>query len=145
MKVLMSMFKSLEHLKRPKESGKGGIQATILEYLGTLEAMGKLLVIRNQTGALKAGRGHESSYEQRYIKFGRKGSADILVWLPGGQGIMFEVKREGEKQTREQKVFQAKCDKLRIPYYVVRSVASVKLILDRSHHGTPPGLEKHHA
>jgi len=121
----MSMFKSLEHLKRPKESGKGGIQATILEYLETLEAMGKLLVIRNQTGALKAGRGHE----QRYIKFGRKGSADILVWLPGGQGIMFEVKREGEKQTREQKVFQAKCDKLRIPYYVVRSVAAVKLIL----------------
>jgi len=117
----MSMFKSVETMKRPRESGRDGIQAAILEYLEVLEAQGKLMVIRNQSGAFK--------HDNRFIRFGRKGSADVMVWLPNGQGIMLEVKREGGKQTREQKVFQAKCDKLRIPYYVVRSVAAVKLIL----------------
>jgi hypothetical protein len=57
------------------------------------------------------------------------GVADIIVLLPGGKTVFFEVKAPGEKQSKNQVVFQDRVRALGYNYHVVRSVDEVCIIM----------------
>lgn len=66
--------------------------------LGLLDLM-SIKAWRNNTGALKDSKG-------RLVRYGLKGSADIIGILPDGRFLSVECKREGGKVRPEQKQFQ---------------------------------------
>lgn len=77
---------------------KGQDEATVLkECLQYLQSMG-LYVWRNNTGACKSGR--------RFVRFGYKGSSDILGITKDGRFLAVECKREkGGILSDDQKTF----------------------------------------
>jgi len=114
------------------------IQKAIKDYLQILENQGKLMFLRNQAGGYATKEGH-------YIKMGKKGSPDLLVWVKSGKSIpvsvispdtdwieienlraiALEVKSATGTQSKDQKEWQDKFEKLGGEYYIVRSVDEV--------------------
>ena len=115
------------------------IQRAIKDYLQVLENQGKLMFIRNNSGAMPV-KGQNGKI--RYIKFGKKGSADILVFLPRCEqtdigmsviileAIAIEVKTTIGKISPAQKIWQANWEKLGGGYHIVRSLEEVRKIID---------------
>jgi len=116
------------------------IQRAIKDYLQILENQGKLMFIRNNSGAMPV-KGQNGKI--RYIKFGKKGSADILVWKPSAEwddlayrevnvvrAIALEIKSSTGKISPAQKEWQEKFEKLGGEYYIVRSVEEVVEIVN---------------
>ena len=60
---------------------------------------------RNNTGAVQIAPG-------RFMRFGKKGSSDILGVLPGGRFLCIECKSKGGKLSPEQKQFLADVQEL---------------------------------
>lgn len=60
----------------------------------------------------------------------RPGVADLCLWLGNGRVAYLEVKNEVGKQSEAQKRFEARCKANGYPYYVVRSVRDVQLVLE---------------
>ena len=115
------------------------IQRVILDYLQIQENMGKLMFQRSNSLNVATKDGH-------YIKTGKKGSPDILVWMSGRyyrginqddfpklkkfiRTIALEVKSETGKQTPEQIEWQKQFEKFGGEYFIVRDVDSVLRIL----------------
>lgn len=74
---------------------EAGLQKGALQLLRTVHGV---YCWRNNTGSWKVG--------DRYVKFGLKGSSDILGVLgPHGRFLAVELKAQGEKPTPEQRVF----------------------------------------
>lgn len=73
------------------------IQRQILEWL----AYQGIFSWRNNTGAIVS----EYKGKQRFMRFGMKGSPDIIGILKDGKFLAIEVKRKGGKMTSEQIVF----------------------------------------
>ncbi len=112
----------------------------INDYLQYQRNQGKLMYIRNNTGAIPIADGKT---KRRFIRFGDKGSPDFLVWKPSvrwaypthmGVDILrsmaIEVKSETGRQSKEQKIWQADFAKLGGEYFVVRSVEKVIKIIE---------------
>lgn len=79
-------------MKSPRESD---IQRSILDYLALL----RILCWRNNSGAVALGEGKS----RRYVRYGQKGSSDILgVLPPSGRLLCIEVKRPGNRPTEHQ-------------------------------------------
>ena len=115
------------------------IQKVILDYLQVQENMGKLMFQRSNSLNVTTKDGH-------YIKTGKKGSPDILVWTSGRyyrgiypddfpnlkksiRSLALEVKSESGKLSPTQKIWQDKFEKLGGEYYIVRSLEDVLKIL----------------
>ncbi|SEP83694.1 VRR-NUC domain-containing protein [Treponema bryantii] len=82
------------------EGLENGVLKDCLEYL----RLQGFFVWRNNVGCAKLG--------NRFIRFGLKGSSDILGILPNGQFLAVECKREkGGKLSEEQKEFLDKINK----------------------------------
>lgn len=106
------------------------------DYLQYQRNSGKLMYIRNNTGAIPIPAGEN---KRRYVRFGDKGSPDFLVWKPvivpfiperlRPRAIAIEAKSEKNKQSADQLKWQADFTKLGGEYYVVRSVDRVMEIL----------------
>jgi len=79
-------------LQQPLEKD---IQRTILDYL----TMRGIFHWRNNTGALRS--------DDRFVRFGFRGSSDIIGVLPGGRALFIEVKRKVGRLTEAQKEFLA--------------------------------------
>lgn len=105
---------------RTKEST---IQTAIEEYLKILENKKKLIYIKNNSGAMKVG--------DRYIRFGRPGSPDFIVFIQGGGTLHLEVKNETGRQNKAQRGYQSLIEGLSHRYYIARSVEDVQRILKR--------------
>jgi hypothetical protein len=75
---------------------EGRIKAACLRYL---EKRG-IRAWNNPSGAVRIA-------PDRWVHFGRKGSADILGCLPGGRFLAVEVKSPGGRLSPEQKQFLA--------------------------------------
>ena len=123
-----------------KKISENDIQRAIKDYLQILENQGKLMFIRNNSGAMPV-KGQNG--KTRYIKFGKKGSPDILVWKPSAEwddlayrgvnvvrAIALEIKSATGKASPAQKEWQAKFEKLGGEYYIVRSVEEVVEIVN---------------
>src|SRR5512147_2547800 len=93
------------------------IQTSIERYLIRLEKMGKILYIKNNSGAY--------AVKGRYVRFGKRGSSDFLVFYEDGRTLHLEVKNEKGKQSAFQKAYQESCEKLGHEYVVVRSLEEV--------------------
>ena len=106
------------------------IQSAIEDYLRLMERGGRLAYIKNNTGAYKTERGG-------YVRFGRAGSSDFLLFLHGGGCIHLEVKTSSGRQSKSQKEYQQMMEGLGHRYLVVRSVAEVAALFD----GTGASLE----
>jgi len=109
------------------------IQKAIKDYLQILENQGKLMFLRNQAGGYATKEGH-------YIKMGKKGSPDLLVFVEQEfqvdtyygtylKTIALEVKSEKAKQSPSQIEWQDKFEGIGGQYYVVRNVDDVIKIL----------------
>ena len=106
------------------------IQTAIEDYLRLMERGGHLAYIKNNTGAYKTEKGG-------YVRFGRAGSSDFLLFLAGGNCIHLEVKAASGRQSKSQKEYQVMMEGLGHRYLVVRSVGEVAALFD----GTGASLE----
>ncbi len=73
--------------------------ALVNEILMIFGGRKNLTLWKNATGAVKIG--------ARFLRFGMKGSPDILGIADGGRFVGIEVKTGAAKQSPEQKLFQA--------------------------------------
>lgn len=111
------------------------IQSAIERYLRLMENSGRLMYQKNNSGA------HKSMYKDSrgfmktsFVKFGKKGSPDFLVWKPNQttkvlETWFIEVKSVDGKLSPGQKEYQERCKALGGQYHVVRSVGEVIALL----------------
>ncbi len=99
------------------------IQRAILDYLALFPR--KVFAWRANTGGMKV--------DNRFIKFGIAGQADITGILASGQRIEIEVKRPGQKLSALQAVFGQCITRMGGVYIVASSTDDVAQVL---------GLEK---
>jgi hypothetical protein len=97
------------------------IQTAIEQYLCLMENMGKLVYVKQNSGATKIG--------DRFIRYGKAGAPDFMVYLPGGICMHLEVKNEKGRQNDNQIEYQAKIEKLGHRYCLVRSVEETEKLL----------------
>ena len=102
------------------------IQTAIEVYLRSQENQGNLVYIKNNSGAIPIkvkGKGN------RYVRFGKKGSSDFLVFKKG-RTLFLEVKTETGKQSANQKFFQSIVEAQSFRYEIVRSRKEAKNIVE---------------
>ena len=100
------------------------IQTAIEQVLRVYEKSGSCVYIKNNTGAHKTDHG-------AFIRFGKVGSSDFLLFLQGGQTVFLEVKTPKGRQNDNQKDFQRRVEQLGHSYFVVRSAREVWQILEQ--------------
>ena len=109
------------------------IQSSIQAFLELQEELGNLVYQKNNTGAVRINRpGAKSSF----MRFGKKGSPDFLVWQPDWNAselisYFIEVKTDVGVLSKDQREFKQKVESLGGHYHIVRSLEEVKKILDR--------------
>lgn len=97
---------------------EGATLNAILDYL----RLRHIFAWRNNTGAAKVGEGGNS----RFIRYGLKGSSDILGCLDDGRILAIEVKAPKGRVTQEQTDFLASIKKRGGVAFVARSVEDVE-------------------
>jgi hypothetical protein len=113
--------KGLEGLDLPSiELKEADIKATCESFLYSLMNMDKLVYLRLNSGDLIIGEGKA----KRRVRCCPKGTSDGLVMFAkesanNGYVIFVEYKREGAKQTREQKEFDCKVCGMGFDYWLV--------------------------
>lgn len=95
------------------------IQTSIEIMLQTQEKIGNLFYIKNNSGAISFNRPNGS---QGYMRAGKKGSSDFIVFFKGGKTVFLEVKTATGKQQDSQKEFEKLATSLGYEYVLVRSV-----------------------
>lgn len=97
-------------------------QKILVEILKEFGARTDMKIWANNTGA--------AFRRGRLLKFGLKGSGDILGIIEGGTFLSIEVKSGKARQTAQQKIFQKVVSNLGGLYIVARSTIDVKKALD---------------
>lgn len=114
-------------MKAPRE---GSIQAAILQYLGLIG----WVAWRNNTGAYAVA---GADGKRRFIRYGTKGSGDILGLTPRGQFLAIEAKRPGEKPNADQVAWQTRVRASGGLVIVATSVDDLRLALRQAGYGVP--------
>lgn len=102
---------------------ESNIQTQIETFLRYQQNLGKLVYIKNNSGAFSTKKGG-------FYKFGKKGSSDFLVFLPMGNTLHLEIKNEKGRQSPDQKKYQAKIESLGHDYKLCRSLEEVQQIIE---------------
>lgn len=104
------------------------------EILLTFGSRKDLTLWKNATGAVKIG--------DRFLRFGMKGSPDILGIADDGIFVGIEVKTGNARQSPEQKLFEAMVFRRGGVYILARCLEDVESALDRvfTHSDPPPYL-----
>jgi len=102
---------------------ESGIVNAIYHFLQYQENLGKLVFIRNNSGAFINPKGN-------FFRMGRPGSPDFLLFMNGGRCLHIEVKNERGKQNVAQLEYEIKVKQLGHQYYIVRSVDDVECLLN---------------
>ena len=97
------------------------LQSTIEDMLKIYEKIASLIYIKNNSGATKVG--------DSFIRFGKAGSPDFLIFFKGGKTLHLEVKVGRNRQTVSQVAYQHQCEALGHMYKVVRSSKEVQELL----------------
>ena len=108
-----------------KKSGvvkESQLVTAIQQLLQIKEDLGRCVYIRNNSGAGKTANGG-------FIRFGKTGSPDFLVFMPH-RAVHLEVKAEDGKLSAGQRDYRDKITKLGYEYVVVRSVEDVERLLN---------------
>ncbi len=106
--------------------------ALVNEILLNFGSRKDLTLWKNATGAVKIG--------ERFLRFGMKGSPDIIGIADGGIFVGIEVKTGNARQSPEQKLFEAMVFRRGGVYVLARSIKDVEIGLSClvAHSGTPP-------
>lgn len=91
------------------------IQKAVEQYLTLLENSGKLVFIKNNSGAFINPKGN-------FYKMGKSGSPDFLLFLKYGDCLHLEIKNETGKPSPGQLEYQRKAEKLGHTYIIMRAV-----------------------
>lgn len=75
----------------PKPKLEGDVKAELLAALAPLEALGRIIVIRQQAGTRSGGR----------MRLGKPGTPDLQVLVAGGRTLFIELKRSGNKSGKK--------------------------------------------
>lgn len=111
------------HLVTEKPKGSSAEhEALIDEILGTFGHGPNLRIWKNSTGAARA--------HGRYLRWGLKGSADIIGIGFGGRFIAIECKTGQSRQKEHQRNFQNMVTSLGGIYIVARSVDDVRAMIN---------------
>jgi hypothetical protein len=102
---------------------ESAIITAINHYLNYLENQGKLVFIRNNSGAFINPRGN-------FFKMGRPGSPDFFIFLKDGKSLHLEVKNEKGRQNIRQINYEMKITNLGHRYCIVRSVDEVERLIN---------------
>lgn len=105
---------------RKEKTPEGKIKSALLKYLERR----KIMSWNNPSGAVRIA-------TDRWISFGKKGSADILGCLPGGRFLAVEVKAPCGRLSPEQKQFIADVQSLGGLAVVVKSWRELDAALRR--------------
>jgi hypothetical protein len=108
---------SMPAARSPSESA---ILRSVLQRLGS----------RPDVRLFRANVGAGRTFAGDAIKWGVKGQADLNGWIMGGRRLEVEVKRPGEKQTQEQKNWQAVCERFGVLYLLVHSADEAEALLE---------------
>ena len=96
------------------------IVTAIKTYLQMHENQGRLVYIRNNSGAYKIG--------NRFIRFGKPGSPDFVVFIDHRNCIHIEVKNETGRQSELQLEYQKKVENLEHFYVIVKSLDDLESV-----------------
>lgn len=94
---------------------EAAIKKRLIDILKTFEQQGKGMYINNNSGT----RFYEKNGRKYRIKFGRRGSSDI-IWIGKDKIIFIELKTEKGKLSEDQKEFGARVEELGHPYIIIR-------------------------
>lgn len=83
------------------------------EELDWRQKSGQLYYIRNNSGGLKKGK--------HFIRFGRKGSPDLLLFLPEGRTVHIETKSTDGELSPDQKKYRELIMSLGHEYVVLKN------------------------
>ena len=100
------------------------IQTAIEKVLRVYEKSGSCVYIKNNTGAHKPAHG-------AFIRLGKVGSSDFLLFLQDGKTVYLDVKTPKGRQNDNQKDFPRRVERLGHSYFVVRSAREVWQILEQ--------------
>ena len=107
-------FKSTRPSKKKKNKApEGEVVHACLELLH----LAGIFAWRNNTGAVNIG--------SRFVKYGKKGSADIIGMLKDGRFLAIECKSDTGVQSPAQKLFQMQVEKNNGLYCLVTSAAEL--------------------
>jgi hypothetical protein len=109
--------------KLPIKTKESCIQTAIEKYLKLLENTGRIVYVKNNSGGFMSPRGH-------FFRFGKAGSPDFFVFTKNGNSLHIEVKNETGIQSKLQKDYQKRIEKLSHHYYIVRDLSDVESILN---------------
>lgn len=98
---------------KARKSEESSLVTSICAELQLYENQKKLIFIRMNTGAIKTG--------TRFFRFGKKGSADILIFSKLNKVTWIECKTEKGKQQESQKEFELASKEMGHSYYIVRN------------------------
>ena len=104
---------------------ESAIQSAIEQYLRLMENLGHLVYQKNNSGGALGQSG-------RFIRFGKAGAPDFLIYLSGGVCVHLEVKNEKGRMSPNQLEYQAKVEKLGHRYCLVRSVDEVENLIKQN-------------
>ncbi|HPD61396.1 MAG TPA: VRR-NUC domain-containing protein [Thermodesulfobacteriota bacterium] len=101
---------------------ESGIISAIAQYLQYQENAGRLIFIRNNTGAFTNPKG-------KFFRMGKPGSPDFLVFIHNGRCLHIEVKNEKGKLNENQIEYSEKIKNLGHDYHVARNLDDVERLL----------------
>lgn len=96
------------------------VQSAVRHLLQLLENQGKLLFLRNNSGALKTNRG--------FMHFGKTGSPDFFIFLPG-KTIHLETKSDSGKLSEPQIQWRNTVERFGHHYRCISSVDALEMLL----------------
>jgi len=107
----------------PDLNAESNVLREVLQWLARERA--SWLVWRNSVGA------HHGVDTGTFVRFGLPGSPDIICIVPpNGQFVGIECKRRnGGRQSPEQRAFQAACEKRGGVYVLARSVEDLRKVI----------------
>lgn len=104
---------------------EGELLAAVLGYLELLEAQGRLMVWRNNTGAMKPRPGVT-------VRFGTPGAADVLAVLgPHGRLLGVETKSVTGTQSIQQKRWAKRLTAVGGIYVLAKTLQDVKIVIEK--------------
>ena len=107
-----------------EKDDEDGLHRTIVQYLKMIPAKG-LIWFHCPNGEYRS----KATGAKLQAMGVRPGVADLCFTLPGGQSAYLELKRVGGRQSVEQRVFQADCERAGCAYAVAHTIEEAVTVL----------------
>jgi len=96
------------------------LQRTLIKQLEYLQAMGRLVFIRVNSGVVFS----EYKGARHMIRMASPGTSDLILFGPDGRVVFLELKGDKGRQSPAQKAFQASVERLKYRYVLAKDHAT---------------------